>query len=193
MTGPTSSTSLFWDSCVVIRYLTGTPLGHHADIDLFLSEAMQSKRTIYVSSMMVPEVKPHQLRLQGFNNFQDLVNAYQGAFTIINPNMNILMQAARLRDYSYYPEKMQKNEKKRVLAGMDSVHLATCLYVRDVLGVQDIVFHTFDDGKGKNYEEKAVSLLNYQNFCKHLSNDPDVLAVCALPRQRPVHPERPLL
>lgn len=192
MTGTTSS-NLFWDSCVVIRYLTGNPPDNVADIDLFLSEAKARKRRIFISSMMVAEVKPHQLRLKNYGNFQDLVEAMQDAFTIINPNMNILLQAARLRDHQYYPKEMQANEKKRVMSGMDSVHLATCLFVRDVMQVSDVVFHTFDDGKGKNYEEKAVSLLNFHKFCEHVASDCDVDAVCKLDRCKPIHPSKPFV
>lgn len=193
MSGSVDSANLFWDSCVIIRYLTGVPPTNVPDIDLFLAEAKAGKRRIYISSMMVPEVKPYQLKNKNYDNFQHLLDAMQDAFVIRNPNMNILMQAARLRNYQYYPQQMQATEKKRVLTGMDAVHLATCLYVRDVEKVLDIVFHTFDDGKSKNYEEKAVSLLNFEKFATHLRGDPDVDAVCNLTRCRPDHPTRPLV
>lgn len=73
------------------------------------------------------------------------------------------------------------------MSGMDSVHIATCLYVKESLGISDIVFHTFDDGRGHNYEEKAVSLLRYQEYCVHVAANEDVAAVCALPRCKPEH------
>ena len=195
MTGTTSSENLFWDSCVVIRYLTDIPPNYVADIAKFLDEARAKppKRRIYISSMMVPEVRPQHLKAKKYSDFQALLNDLQGAFTIINPNMNILMQASRLRGHQYYPKVMQANEKTRALSGMDSVHLATCLFVRDVLKVKDVVFHTLDDGKSKNYEEKAVGLLSYEKYAEHLRGDPDVDAVCSLPRCRPEHPSKPFV
>lgn len=184
---------LFWDTCVIVRYLTGNPRDNIPDIDLFLAEAKAKKRIIYASSLVVAEVKPDQLKQRNYDSFQDLMDAMQDVITLVNPNMNILLQAARLRNHKYYPKVMQETERKRVLTGMDAVHLATCLHIRDVQRVSDVVFHTFDDGKAKNYEEKAVSLLNFEKYAEHLKGDPDVDAVCALTRCKPEHPSKPFV
>ncbi len=51
-------------------------------------------------------------------------NAMQDAFMLVNLNINILLQAARLRNYMYYPKVMQATEKKRVLTELQAKHLA---------------------------------------------------------------------
>jgi predicted nucleic acid-binding protein len=182
------SKNSFWDSCVVGRFLTEKPPEHVSEIATLLAEAKAGKRQIYASTLMIAEVRPSWLRGKGYGSFQDFVADFEGALNLIGPTPTILMQAARLRDHSYHRTPKQALEKNRVMSGMDAVHLATCLHVRDVLGITDIEFHTFDDGKGKNYEERAVSLLNFQDFSVHVANDPDVALLCKLPRIKPSHP-----
>jgi hypothetical protein len=191
----TSSTeqSFFWDSCVIGRYLTEVPLDCVPDIATYLAEARQKKVRIYISTLMIPEIRPWMLQKKGLQNFQDLIDDLEGCLFMVGPTPPILMQAARLRNFSYHRDPRQKDEKVRVLSGMDSVHLATCLYVRDVLGVADIRFHTFDDGRGENYEQKAVSLLRYHEYSSHLLGDLDVQSVCRLPREHPKHPQPKLV
>lgn len=65
----------------------------------------------------------------------------------------------------------------------------TCVFARDVLGLEDIVFHTFDDGKGKNWEGKCVPLLSFDEWTGGLEDNELVQAVLKLPRQKPTHPE----
>jgi hypothetical protein len=137
---------------------------------------------------MIAEVRSSWLNGKGYDSFQDFVADFEGALNLIGPTPSILMQAARLRGHSYHRTPKQSAEKNRVMSGMDAVHVATCMYLRDFLGISDIEFHTFDDGKGKNYEERAVSLLNFQDFSVHVANDPDVAMLCKLPRIKPTHP-----
>ncbi|MBK5948733.1 hypothetical protein CH339_19760 [Rhodobium orientis] len=79
----------------------------------------------------------------------------------------------------------QANEKTRVLTVPDSIQFATCLWVKEALGVSDIEFHTFDDGKGKNYEEKAVSLLRFEDYAGHIVDDAEIDSVRRLVRIKP--------
>jgi hypothetical protein len=126
--------------------------------------------------------------MKGHANFQDMMDDLRSCLRPIGPTPPILMRAARLRDHTYHRTPRQKDEKLRVMSGLDAVHLATCLHVRDEMGVSDILFHTLDDGRGKNYEEKAVSLLSFNDYSEHAASDPDVDAVRKLPRSRPIHP-----
>lgn len=182
------SSNVFWDSCVLIRYLTRQPREQINEIRTHLAEAKESKKRMFMSSMVIAEIKPSHLNAGGLHSFQDFVDDLEGALNVVSPSVPILMRASRLRDFSYYQTPQQKNEKTRVLSGMDAVHLATCIHVRDVLGVKDIEFHTFDDGRGTNYEQKAVSLLRYNQFSRHITSDADVRAVCDLPKLLPSHP-----
>lgn len=92
-----------------------------------------------------------------------------------------------MRDYAF--ERVagvrQRDEKSRVLTVPDSIQLATCLHVKEAFGIDDVEFHTFDDGKGSNYEEKAVSLLRFEEYSQHVISDENIAAVCNLVRIKP--------
>lgn len=105
----------------------------------------------------------------------------------VSPNPVILQKAGRLRDHKFEsaPDVKQANEKTRVLTVPDSIQFATCLWVKEALGVSDIEFHTFDDGKGKNYEEKAVSLLRFEDYAGHIVDDAEIDSVRRLVRIKP--------
>lgn len=111
-----------------------------------------------------------------------------GALRPIAPNTNILMMASSLRDHSFRLAKMQKGQKERVMSVPDAIHLATCIYARDALGISDIAFHTFDDGKSKGPDGKSVPLLSFKAWSEHLAKDPIVAAVHKLSITEPLHP-----
>lgn len=181
-----TNSHVFWDSCVAIRYLTETPDSYVSDIAKLFNEATAGKVTIWISTILFAEVLPHHLKKKGYGSIQDLLDDLSGACNPIGPTPPILMQAARLRDHSYMHKEPQHNEKKRVLSVPDAIHLATCLYVQDAMGISDIKFQTLDDGKNRNYEERAVSLLRYQDYSEHLADDPDVALVRGLGRGLPI-------
>jgi hypothetical protein len=184
---------LFWDSCVVTRYLTESPKDYVADIGKFISEARAGKHKIWISTILYAEVRPSQLAQKGFRSILDLIDALEGAFFPIGPTPPILLRSARLRDPMFRRAKPQKDERDRVLTVPDSIHLATCLYLKEEMGLSDIEFHTFDDGRGRNYEEKAVSLLRLHEYASHLMSDPDIAAVCSLRRMKPQHTQPSIL
>lgn len=183
-----SVVDLFWDSNVLARFLTEVPPDYLPDINQYILNSRAKKCRIWISTLLYAEVRPSQLKQKNYDNVLDLINALEGSCIPIGPTPPILLRAARLRDYSYRSASPQKGEKTRVLTVPDLIHLATCLHVKEARKRQDIVFHTFDDGKGRNYEEKAVSLLRYHEYATHLQDDLDVVAVCNLTRQRPQHP-----
>lgn len=182
-----NSSHHFWDSCVLIRYLTENPIENVADIAKFLDEAKAGNRHIWMSSMVIAEIKPHQLYMQGFLNFQQLLDDIQAAVTLVTPSVPINMLASRLQGHEYHRTPKADDEKNKLLSSMDAVHLATCIHIRDDQQVHDIEFHTFDDGRGGS-KPRGLSLLNYHKFAEHLLADPDVKAVCDLPRMPPNHP-----
>lgn len=179
---------LFWDSCVFIRYLTGEPAEGVADIEQYLSDAVDGKVTINFSTIAFTEIKPQFLRKKQYGDINDFLADFEGAFSPISPSPDILARAGALRD-PYYQHAVKD---PRVVGTPDAIHLMTCVHARDVLGLDGIVFHTFDDGKGRNWEGKCVSLLSFQDWTTGLENNELVQSVVRLPRQKPCHPE-PLL
>lgn len=177
----------FWDSCVLIRYLTENPIENVADIAKFLDEAKAGYRHIWMSTMVIAEIKPHQLHLRGFQNFQQLHDDIQAAVTLVTPSVPINMLASRLQGHQYHRTPKAEDEKNKYLSSMDAVHIATCVHVRDDQHVHDIEFHTFDDGRS-GPKPRGLSLLSYHKYAEHLLTNSDVKAVCDLPRMLPIHP-----
>jgi len=180
-----------WDSCVFIRYLTQSPPDCVSDIDQYIQDVQANKRTVYFSSLVYTEIRPRFLRHRGILSIQDFFADLGATFTAIDPNPNILMMAGEMRDIDT-ANPSDPNTKGRVLGTPDSIHLATCLYLRDILGVSDVVFHTFDDGKGSNWEGRCVPLLSFQNWYPNSSRPQVIQDVCNLPRRPPLYPQ-PLL
>ena len=86
-----------------------------------------------------------------------------------------------------------KKPSKRVVGTPDAIHLTTCLHIRDVLGLSDIVFHTFDDGKGKTWEGKCLPLLSFETWFPAGNRTSYVENVCGLSRTLPNHPQPDML
>ena len=69
----------------------------------------------------------------------------------------------------------------------------TCLHLREVAGVADIVFHTFDEGKNKNWEGRCVPLIGFERWYPDQMRTGRIAEVCSLRRERPKHPQPDLV
>lgn len=78
----------------------------------------------------------------------------------------------------------------------DAIHLVSALVVKEVHDVPDLEFLTFDNSAGRSVETdpgaKALPILSLEEFTHGISGDPDVFAVMALPRLRPILKQMPL-
>jgi hypothetical protein len=111
------------------------------------------------------------------------------AFVPVDPNPNILAAAGALRDVEAVNPSDPKARNSRCVGTADAIHLTTCLYIRDVMGDHDIVFHTLDEGKGKSWEGKCVPLLGFEKWYPPELRNGVVGDVCSLPRTKPQHPQ----
>ncbi len=155
-----------------------------ASIRQFLNEAKPPRRNyiIHSSSISLAEIRESHIKLPGIGSLQDLYDDYTGQIIVTDPSPNIMILASRLRDIPYKKE----DSTNRVLSLGDSIMLATCLHLSDAFDVTFDVFHTYDDGK----KGKTIPLLSYHEWCEGLTGQALTLArrVCALKRERPVHP-----
>lgn len=112
------------------------------------------------------------------------------AFVLTDPNPIIMSYAGVLRDHEPVNLGNPKSGEpaKRSIGTPDSIHLATCIHLRDVLGVSDIVFHTFDEGKGKNWEGKCVPIIGFERWFPPDRRPREIADVCSLTRTKPEHP-----
>jgi hypothetical protein len=105
----------------------------------------------------------------------------------VDPTPNIMHMAAKLKDLPY----KKGIAKPRRLSTPDAIILASCAYVRDILGVKIDLFHTFDDGKKRDpVDGKMVPLLSYEQWCEGFSPPQMAVAkpVIELNRRLPIHP-----
>lgn len=187
-----SQGNLFWDSCVFIRYLTGQ-IGdpYFEEIAHYVDEAKAGGWTIHFSTIAFAEIRPKHLRKKGFFSISDFLADLGGAFIPIDPNPNIMIDAGELRDANAVnpSDPNISADEVRVVGTADAIHLCTCIYAKDVLGITDIVFHTLDEGKGKSWEGKCIPLLTFEDWYPAALRPPKIKDACDLIRKRPLHPQ----
>jgi predicted nucleic acid-binding protein len=182
---------MFWDSCVFIRYLTGAPPQYLDDIENFIKDAQARRRTIYFSTLAFTEIRPRFLKQRGYGSIHEFFDDWRSAFIPVDPTPNVYIAAGELRDIDP-TNPSDATARLRVLGTADSIHLATCLHVRDTLGVTEVVFHTFDDGKGTNWEGRCVPLLSFERWYPPSTRTKLIEDVCGLPRRIPAYPQMSL-
>lgn len=186
MSGPEN---LYWDTCVFMRYLTRIPDNGLTDIDMYIRDAKKGDRKIFVSTIVFAELRLWALKGAGYESVAKFVADLGRAFYPIDPNPNIMVAAGELRDATPTNPSDATTENQRVIGTADAIHLMTCLYIRDVMGVNDIVFHTFDEGKGKTWEGKCVPLLGFGRWFPEATRTPRVQEVCGLALTKPLYPQ----
>lgn len=113
--------------------------------------------------------------------------------TVVSPDPNVMLVAARLRDIDWKRPNRMSNEKPRRLTLGDAVHLASALWVKKGSKVDDLEFLTFDNSSNTNSETeqgtKPLPLLSVEEYNDGISSNPDALDVLRLPRLKPILPE----
>lgn len=182
------SKNLFWDACIVSRWLTASPNDYVNDIHQFIFEASKGERKIYLSTISFAEIKPSHLKHKNFGSVDDLIKAFKKAFYPIGPTPDIMMQSAQLKDLTFRKQPKDKTEKGRVVGTGDAIQLLTCLHLKLDMGVPDVIFHTLDDGKGSTWEGRCVPLLSFHEWTAGHASNPLVKRVIDLNRAKPNHP-----
>jgi predicted nucleic acid-binding protein len=190
MTGPEH---IYWDSCVFIRYLTENPNDYLDDIARYITDARKGIRKIYFSTICYAEIRQRFLRKTKFPSIQQFFADFSGAFIPIDPNPNILIAAGEIRDVEPVNPSDPSTDRHRVIGTADAVHLMTCLHLRDVLGVSEVVFHSFDAGRGSTWEGKCVPIIGFERWYPPELRAGHIARVCSLPRSEPIYPEEDLL
>jgi hypothetical protein len=186
----TDSRNLFWDSCVFIRYITRKP-----DIDLHhldaIIEDVRSKdelrrRKIFYSTLALTEIRPRHLKPH-HGTIIEFFSSLGRNFEPVDPNPNILAAAGELRDVTPTDPSTNK-ESARVVGTPDAIQLMTASFIKDEMGVSELVFQTYDKGRGAAWEGKCVPLLGLERWFPEVNRAPAVKRVCDLARKWPIHP-----
>jgi hypothetical protein len=180
---------MFWDSCVFIRYITADSDGDgYADICRFVEDAKRGERKIYFSTITFAEIRQEHFK-PSFGSIQEFFDDLGSNFYPIEPSPNILVAAGELRSARSTNPGDPNPPNKREIGTPDAIHLMTCLYARDVLGISDIVFNTFDKGNGKGWEGRTVPIIGFERWFPEGTRTQRVKDVCGLTRKPPRHPE----
>jgi hypothetical protein len=159
------------------------------DIEDFIKDAESGKRRIHYSTISLVEIRQDMLKdgRSASQFFRDM----QKAFIPIEPNPNIMIMAGALRDeHATNPgDPREPKGKTRTLGTPDAIHLATCLYAKQSLGLTDIVFHTLDEGKGPTWEGKCIPLLGFERWYPEGARAKSIQDVCDLSRLKPQYPQ----
>ena len=186
------SEHLFWDSCVFIRWLTGVPDEHLGDLDDYIDDAKNRCRTIYYSTLIYTEIRPRYLTKK-YGTIRKFIDHLTGTFYPIDPNPNILIAAGELKDARAVNPGDPKDKNPREIGTPDAVHLMTATFARDALKIPNLVFHTFDNGKGITWEGRCIPLLTFERWFPAGKRTKRVEEVCSLPREKPLYPQTNLL
>ncbi len=185
-----SSNHLFWDSCIFIRYLIGDQSAEHfEDISRYVEEAKNGKWNIYFSTITFAEIRQEFFKSDPFGSIKEFFSDLGANFIPIEPNPNILIQTGELRSARSTNPGDPNPPAQRSIATPDAIIMVSCLYARDALGIQDIVLHSTDEGKGKSWAGRAVPVLGFERWFPESTRTPMVSQVCSLPRKPPAHPE----
>jgi hypothetical protein len=132
------------------------------------------------------------LKHKGYNRFEEFEEDFRSIFKIISPNRMILSRCSHLKDVSF-----TRSGGSRVVGTPDAIQLLTCLHVQQDMGVEDIIFHTLDEGKAKGWEGKCVPLIGFENWTPadgiSKASRSIVDQIILLPRLKPMHPQPNLL
>lgn len=187
--------NLYWDSCVFIRWLTRQPPDMVADIDQYIEDARKDRVQIHFSTALFAELRPRYFKGTRYGGITDLFRDLGSAFSPIDPSPNILIAAGELRDIDPVNPSDPNIEpsRKRSIGTADAIHLMTCVYLRDVRGLSDIVFHTFDEGRSPTWEGNCVPPIGFERWYPEHLRKGRIAEVCSLRRERPKHPQPDLV
>lgn len=188
-----NSRNHFIDTNVLLSHANTDSHEFSADIASILHDATGSSpsRTLWISHVLFGELRPSSfVSQQRFKDVEDLARYIRSIATVVNPDFNTMLRAARLRDVSWARPNRAPAEKPRCMTLGDAMHIASALWVKEASKVPDLEFLTFDNSADANVETdpgtKALPLLSIENYCDGISGLEDVAAVLRLPRIRPV-------
>jgi hypothetical protein len=180
----TERAAYFWDSCVFYKFLNkAANAPYTADVVQFIEDAKRGEIDILCSTLIMAEIRPSALIRGGYPSILRFLDDMKGAFRLIGPTPDIMQKTAILKDHKY----KHKAKEPRDISTPDAIHLLTCLHAKEDLGFDEIIFHTFDNGGGKNWEGKCVPLLTFQEWTDGTSNIPLIGKIAAMKREIPIH------
>ena len=142
---PSNSDKHFLHSSVVLRHANGDSGEAGELIETILTEAVIAKRRVWVSSVLLAELRPSTFVSGRFDTLIELTRYVRTLATLVTPDPNAMLRVARLRDARWRMPGDGPEAKPRTMSLGDAMQVASALWVREAMGVPDLEFLTFDD------------------------------------------------
>jgi hypothetical protein len=178
----------FFHTNVFLRHASGASNEADKHIDRILTEAAVAKRRVWVSSLLLAELRPSMFVPGRFGTLQELARYIRSLATLVTPDPNTMLRVARLRDAKWQRADgvRGEDEKPRRMSFNDAVQIASALWVKEAGGVSDLKFLMFDDWSSADARRGApLSLLSLQDYADDARANSDVMAAVRLTRIQP--------
>ncbi len=142
---PSNSDKHFLHSSVVLRHANGDSGEAERLIETILTEAAVAKRRVWVSSVLLAELRPSTFVPGRFSTLLELARYVRTLATMVTPDPNAMLRVARLRDAKWRMPGDGPEAKPRTMSLSDAMQVASALWVKEAIGVPDLEFLTFDD------------------------------------------------
>lgn len=190
----TEDVNIFWDACVLYRFLRKEPTAFVDHISAYVADAEAGRVKIYMASITLAELRPSIVNLKG-ETPASIINRLCSFAVMIDTSPDIMSLAGILKDNKYIcsTDSPKSKERSRPLSTGDAIQLASAVELRESWGVQGLVMHTFDEGgRSSKQDGKTVPMIGFHNWCKGLEGNEKVELVRELKRTKPVHKSCPL-
>ena len=88
----------FLHTSVLLRHASGDSGEAERQIETILTKAVVAKRRVWVSSILFAELRPSMFVPGRFDTLFELTRYLRSLATLVTPDPNTMMRAARLRD-----------------------------------------------------------------------------------------------
>jgi hypothetical protein len=178
----------FLHTNVFLRHASGGSGEAEEHIEGILTQAAVAKRRVWVSSILFAELRPSMFVRGRFDTLHGLTRYIRSLTTLVTPDPNTMLRAARLRDAKWQrPASVRgAGEKPRMMSFTDAVQIASALWVKEAGGVTDLKFLMFDDWSSDEANGGGrLSLLRLQDYAEDARASSDVMAAVQLTRIQP--------
>lgn len=183
---PSSSDKHFLHSSVVLRHANGDSGEAEQLIETILTEAAVARRRVWVSSVLLSELRPSAFVPGRFPTLIELTRYIRTLATLVTPDPNAMLRVARLRDAKWRMPGDGPEAKPRTMSLSDAMQVASALWVKEAIGVPDLEFLTFDDWCSHDAKPRPrLCTLHLQDY-EADDLDTDVKAPIRLTRLEPV-------
>ena len=183
----------FLHTSVLLRHASGDSGEAERQIETILTKAVVAKRRVWISSILFAELRPSTFVPGRFATLFELTRYLRLLATVVTPDPNTMMRAARLRDAKWQTPAgaRQAGEKPRSMSLSDAIQVASALWVKEVIGMPDLEFLMFDErSSDEGRGGRRLSLLGLEDYAENVDASVDEMAALQSTRVERPMPQR---